>query len=83
MADDQRRVRDQLVCDHKANINDKLNLFKSKKVILDLVPCNANWLVNSSDTRKVKVLSLPETIKEKLTFRAKALRRSTLKPLTE
>ena len=28
-----------------------------------------------SDTRKVKVLSLPETIKEKSTFRAKALRR--------
>ena len=27
------------------------------------------------ETRKVKVLSLPETIKEKLTFRAKALRR--------
>ena len=27
-----------------------------------------------NDTRKVKVLSLPETIKEKLTFRAKALR---------
>ena len=25
-----------------------------------------------NDTRKVKVLSLPETIKEKLTFRAKA-----------
>ena len=28
-----------------------------------------------SDTRKVKVLSLPEAIKEKSTFRAKALRR--------
>ena len=28
-----------------------------------------------SDTRKVKVLSLPETIKEKSTFPAKALRR--------
>ena len=28
-----------------------------------------------SDTRKVKVLSLPETIKEKSTFRAKAHRR--------
>ena len=27
-----------------------------------------------NDTRKVKVLSLPETIKEKLTFQAKALR---------
>ena len=27
-----------------------------------------------NDTRKVKVLSLPETIKEKSTFRAKALR---------
>ena len=27
-----------------------------------------------NDMRKVKVLSLPETIKEKLTFRAKALR---------
>ena len=27
------------------------------------------------DTRKVKVLSLPQTIKEKSTFRAKALRR--------
>ena len=27
------------------------------------------------DVRKVKVLSLPETIKEKSTFRAKALRR--------
>ena len=29
----------------------------------------------SSNTRKVKLLSLPETIKEKSTFRAKALRR--------
>ena len=28
-----------------------------------------------NDTRKVKVLSLPETIKEKSTFRAKAFRR--------
>ena len=28
-----------------------------------------------NDTRKVKVLSLPETIKEKSTFRAKILRR--------
>ena len=28
-----------------------------------------------NDMQKVKVLSLPETIKEKLTFRAKALRR--------
>ena len=28
-----------------------------------------------NDMRKVKVLSLPETIKEKSTFRAKALRR--------
>ena len=28
-----------------------------------------------SDTRKVKVFSLPETIKEKSSFRAKALRR--------
>ena len=28
-----------------------------------------------NDTRKVKVLSLPETIKKKSTFRAKALRR--------
>ena len=28
-----------------------------------------------NDPRKVKVLSLPETIKEKSTFRAKALRR--------
>ena len=28
-----------------------------------------------NDTRKVRVLSLPETIKEKSTFRAKALRR--------
>ena len=28
-----------------------------------------------NDTRKVKVLSLPETIKEKSTFRAKALHR--------
>ena len=27
-----------------------------------------------TDTRKVKVLSLPETIKEKSTFRAKAVR---------
>ena len=30
-----------------------------------------------NDTRKVKVLSLPETIKEKSTFREKALRRET------
>ena len=30
---------------------------------------------NENDTRKVKVLSLPETIKQKSTFRAKALRR--------
>ena len=28
---------------------------------------------NFNDARKVKVLSLPETIKEKSTFRAKAL----------
>ena len=28
-----------------------------------------------NDTRKVKVLSLPETIKQNSTFRAKALRR--------
>ena len=28
-----------------------------------------------NDARKVKVLSLPETIKEKSTFRAKAVRR--------
>ena len=32
-----------------------------------------------NDTRKVKVLSLPETIKEKSTFRAKALRRPFLR----
>ena len=31
-----------------------------------------------NDARKVKVLSLPETIKEKSTFRAKALRRELL-----
>ena len=31
--------------------------------------------ITETDTRKVKVLSLPETIKEKSTFRAKALRR--------
>ena len=31
-------------------------------------------------TRKVKVLSLPETIKEKSTFRAKALRRELVTP---
>ena len=31
-----------------------------------------------NDTRKVKVLSLPETIKEKSTFRAKALRRELI-----
>ena len=30
------------------------------------------------DTRKVKVLSLPETMKEKSTFRAKALRRELI-----
>ena len=37
-----------------------------------------------NDTRKVKVLSLPETIKEKSTFRAKALRRELVvgPPLT-
>ena len=29
-----------------------------------------------NDTRKIKVLSLPETIKKKSTFRAKALRRA-------
>ena len=33
-----------------------------------------------NDTRKVKVLSLPETIKEKSTFRAKALRRFERRP---
>ena len=32
-----------------------------------------------NDTRKVKVLSLPETIKEKSMFRAKALRRELVK----
>ena len=31
-----------------------------------------------NDTRKVKVLSLPDTIKEKSTFRAKALRRELI-----
>ena len=31
-----------------------------------------------NDTRKVKVLSLPETIKEKSTFRAMALRRELI-----
>ena len=31
-----------------------------------------------NDTRKIKVLSLPETIKEKSTFRAKALRREVV-----
>ena len=31
-----------------------------------------------NDTRKVRVLSLPETIKEKSTFRANALRRESL-----
>ena len=31
-----------------------------------------------NDTRKVKVLSLPETIKKKSTFRAKALRRELI-----
>ena len=35
------------------------------------------------DTRKVKVLSLPETIKEKSTFRAKALRRELVVTLLE
>ena len=34
---------------------------------------NRNGL--NANTRKVKVLSLPETIKQKSTFRAKALRR--------
>ena len=35
-----------------------------------------NFIYNiTNDTRKVKVLSLPETIKQKSTFRAKALRR--------
>ena len=33
---------------------------------------------HDQDVRKVKVLSLPETIKEKSTFRAKALRRELL-----
>ena len=32
---------------------------------------------NFENMRKLKVLSLPETIKEKSTFRAKALRRPT------
>ena len=34
-----------------------------------------NGTVITNDTQKVNVLSLPETIKEKSTFRAKALRR--------
>ena len=34
-----------------------------------------------NDTRKVKVLSLPETLKEKSTFRAKALRRELVATL--
>ena len=33
-----------------------------------------------NNTRKVKVLSLPETIQEKSTFRAKALRRELAAP---
>ena len=36
-----------------------------------------------NDTRKVKVLSLLETIKEKSTFRAKALRRELVVPIDE
>ena len=35
-----------------------------------------------NDTRKVKVLSLPETTKEKSTFRAKSLRRELVVPET-
>ena len=34
---------------------------------------------SNENTRKVKVLSLPETIKEKSTFRAKALRRELVR----
>ena len=34
-----------------------------------------NWKMLSIGTQKEKVLSLPETIKEKSTFRANALRR--------
>ena len=36
-----------------------------------------------NDTRKVKVLSLPEAIKEKSTFQAKALRQELVGPSLE
>ena len=61
---------------NKPDFNRLLNLMKLtslfplvKKLykLVKLITCN--------NTRKVKVLSLPETIKEKSTFRAKALRR--------
>ena len=45
-------------------------------------PLSKHLLFLFNDTRKVKVLSLPETIKEKSTFRAKAPRRELVSPLT-
>ena len=54
-------------------------IFKALKFILLSMHISSRTNVASvgsvfNDTRKVKVFSLPETIKEKSTFRAKALR---------
>ena len=46
-----------------------MNILNISKVLISI---SQNIL--TYDTRKVKVLSLPQTIKEKSTFRAKALR---------
>ena len=53
----------------RGNLSLNLNYYISSRIKVTSVGSVFN------DTRKVKVLSLPETVKEKSTFRAKALRR--------
>ena len=63
------------------NVNQDVNQVNNQYLVMiniKLIISRTNVASVSSvfnDTRKVEVLSLPETIKEKSTFRAKALRR--------
>ena len=56
----------------RAMRNRGVEIFMSQEVRVQTYVASVGSIFN--DTRKVKVLSLPETIKEKSTFRAKALR---------
>ena len=51
-------------------MEDKTQKYNRQVIVIVFLLC----LPLLEDTRKVKVLSLPETMKEKSTFRAKALR---------